>query len=64
MRVLEAFAEKVGVKVLPAGKRGEVILSFPSCEVVDTFSLRLSKKKAFFLVSWLVYSFKKNEKEG
>jgi hypothetical protein len=64
MKVLEAYAKRVGVRVLPVGKRGEVILSFPSCEVVDAFSLRLSKKKAFFLVSWMFYSFKKNNKEG
>jgi hypothetical protein len=64
MKVLEAYAEKVGIKVSPAPRRGEVVLSFPPCVLFEAFTLRLSKKKAFFLVGWMLYSFKKNNEEG
>jgi hypothetical protein len=63
MKALEAYAEKVGIKVSPAPRRGEVVLSFPPCVLFDAFTLRLSKKKAFFLVGWMFYSLKKSNEE-
>jgi hypothetical protein len=51
--VLQEMAERVGVKVLPAESRGEVILSFPSLLSEGEYTLRLSRVKAFSLLFWL-----------
>ena len=61
--LLESVAQKIGVKVVPLIKRGEVKLSFPSKpdKLVEEFDLRLSKKKALALLLW-IYN-QKNEEE-
>jgi len=52
--VLQEMAERVGVKILPAEKRGEVILSFPSLlSEGELLTLKLSRIKALALLLWL-----------
>jgi len=52
--VLQEMAERVGVKILPAEKRGEVILSFPSLlNEGEVLTLKLSRIKALALLLWL-----------
>jgi hypothetical protein len=52
--VLAEMAERVGIKVMPAESRGEVILSFPSLlSEGEVLTLRLSRIKAFTLLLWL-----------
>jgi hypothetical protein len=46
------LAQKVGLEVKPAGKRGEVILIFPR-KKGEPFALKLSQAKASELVLWL-----------
>jgi len=54
MEVLQEMAERVGVKILPAEKRGEVILSFPSLlNEGELLTLKLSRIKALALLLWL-----------
>jgi len=49
---LQEIAEKVGLSVKPAGKRGEVVIIFPR-KGREPLSLRLSRLKAVELVFWL-----------
>jgi hypothetical protein len=52
--VLQEMAERVGVKILPAESRGEVIISFPSLlSEGEALTLRLSRIKALALLLWL-----------
>ncbi len=52
--VLQEMADRVGVKILPAEKRGEVVLIFPSLLTEgEGYTLRLSRMKAFALLFWL-----------
>jgi hypothetical protein len=51
--VLQEMAERVGVKVLPAEGRGEVIIVFPSLLTEGEYTLKLSRIKAFSLLFWL-----------
>ncbi len=51
--VLQEMADRVGVKILPAEKRGEVVLFFPSLLTEGGYTLKLSRMKAFALLFWL-----------
>ncbi len=52
--VLQELADRVGVKILPAEKRGEVVLVFPSLLSAEGgYTLKLSRIKALALLLWL-----------
>ncbi len=52
--VLQEMADRVGVKILPAEKRGEVVIVFPSLLTEgDITTLKLSRIKALALLLWL-----------
>jgi len=51
--VLQEMAERVGVKILPAEKRGEVIIILPSLLTEGQYTLKLSRINAFSLLFWL-----------
>jgi hypothetical protein len=50
---LRELAEKVGVQITQADRRGEVIISFPYPGGGEWFSLRLSRVKALSLLEWI-----------
>lgn len=58
---MESLAKKLGIRVEPLGKRGEVRMVFPAKEGVEEFYLRLSKRKALELLLWIFFN-KKNNK--
>jgi hypothetical protein len=55
MMMLKDLASKLGIKVVPLGVRGEVMLYFPSKLTVAEFTLRLSTRKATALLLWILF---------
>jgi hypothetical protein len=53
MDTLQALAQKVGLEIRPAEKRGEVIIAFPARDGGVGFALRLSRVKALALLMWI-----------
>ena len=52
--VLQEMADRVGVKILPAERRGEVVIVFPSLLTEgEIATLKLSRIKALALLLWL-----------